>query len=271
LVLVIFSMQSNSGDSKKSKKNNATQDLLVYKTIHPNGLIQLSDYQFRLVLEVQPINMALKSKGEQEAIWLSFRNLINSLTVPVDFLVQSRYMDLSDYINDLKSVSERAEIDKIREYGKHITSNLEERIDEKDVRDKKFYIKIYIDTDDLAAIESGIEVENELVNKSLHSLKKTAISKEDAKDLAEQELENAAEILISGLHNLGSKAEVLNKRGVLSLIYHTLNRDLAPIARLEDADNAGMMRLSPRSLTPFIAGGETNVQEKTEAEESEKA
>src|SRR5947209_763248 len=56
---------------------------------------------YRAVLEVSPINLALKAEDEQEAIIERFGALIRSLTYPLQALVRNQRLDLSPYIERL--------------------------------------------------------------------------------------------------------------------------------------------------------------------------
>src|SRR5205085_4063430 len=56
---------------------------------------------YRAVLEVAPINLALKSEDEQEAIIERFGALIRSLSYPLQVLVRNQRLDLSPYVEHL--------------------------------------------------------------------------------------------------------------------------------------------------------------------------
>src|SRR6266436_10085357 len=53
---------------------------------------------YRAVLEVAPINLALKAQEEQEAIIERFGALIRSLSFPLQVLVRNQRLDLLPYI-----------------------------------------------------------------------------------------------------------------------------------------------------------------------------
>src|SRR2546421_4170018 len=56
---------------------------------------------YRAVLEVAPINLALKAEDEQEAIIERFGALIRSLSYPLQVLVRNQRLDLSPYVERL--------------------------------------------------------------------------------------------------------------------------------------------------------------------------
>src|SRR5260221_11387248 len=58
---------------------------------------------YRAVLEVAPINLAIKTEDEQEAIIERFAALIRSLSYPLQVLVRNHRLDLSPYLDRLLS------------------------------------------------------------------------------------------------------------------------------------------------------------------------
>src|SRR3989440_11332051 len=56
---------------------------------------------YRAVLEVAPINLALKAEDEQGAIIERFAALIRSLSYPLQVLVRNQRLDLSPYVEHL--------------------------------------------------------------------------------------------------------------------------------------------------------------------------
>lgn len=259
VIAIAFVLWHPQTENKKNKgKQQTVQELLSYKDISPDGIIELPGNKYRLVLEVQPINMQLKSPDEQNAIWLGFRSLLNSLTLPVSFVVQTRYMDLTNYISELATLAKQLPTPELKDYSRDLVSYLKNRT-ETSARDKRYYVIIKIDTSDLASIDSGVVVENEMINSLIRNLKKQSLTATEAKDLAYRELENMAEVIAQGLNNIGLEVHRLGRSGVLELIYTTFNRDMAPVVRIAQADAAGMFNLSPGTITPILAqqeGGE---------------
>lgn len=259
----------------KNKKNNeikaptTTQELIRYKNITLDGIVELENHQYRLVVEVEPVNFKLKSQAEQEALWVGFRDMINALTVPVTFLVQIRHLDLKDYVNNLKNANSKSPTPELQEYGDCICNYLSEKTD--NIRDRRHYIILKIDAQATASIDSGIKIENEAINALLSDLKpkKSKLSHGEIRDLAHQELVNMAALIQGCLIGMEIPSVRLNREGLLDLIYSTFNRDLAPHARLVDASAQEMFSLTTRSLTPLLAGGANNVQATEDIKETD--
>ena len=254
---------------KPAKPARTTQDLMNYVSISADGIVELPGREFRLVLEVEPVALGLKSPQEQAAAWLGFRSLLNSLTLPVTFLVQSRHLDLREYLALMGDRARNAPTAELREYGEKLSAWLQDLAEGRKVRDRRHYVIIRMGARDLEDYSSGVSVENEAVNAALKALTRAGggMSEAEARDLARQELENMAAIVQAGLAALEIQSVRLNRRGVLELVYSTFNRDMANVVSVADADGANMFSLLPQSLTPHleeVIGAETETKaEKT--------
>ena len=245
--------------TKGEKTPTTTHDLIRYKDISADGIVELPNHQYRLVIEVESVNMVLKSHAEQSALWLGFRDLVNALTIPATFLIQSRHLDLKDYISELQNISDKAPTPELCQYGKVHCNDLSDKT-EKNVRDRKHYIILKIDALAVSSIDSGIRIENEALNALVQDLLRSrakqgnTMSQGEIKALARQELENVAGVIQGCLAGMEIPNIRLNREGVMDLIYSSLNRDLAPHARLAEANTQEMFSLITRSLTPYIGG-----------------
>ena len=85
---------------------SSTHQLIEAKEIK-DGIVIFKNGGLRAVLMVSSINFALKSNEEQEAIIDRFQGFINSVDFPIQILVQSRKLDISEY---LKFLNERIEV-----------------------------------------------------------------------------------------------------------------------------------------------------------------
>ncbi len=65
------------------------------------GVLQLPRREYRLVLEVSPVNFELKSEDEQDAIIETYESFLNSLACPLQILVRIRELDMDKYLADL--------------------------------------------------------------------------------------------------------------------------------------------------------------------------
>lgn len=235
------------------KKADTAQDLIEFREIHPDGLIELPGNKYRLVLEVESVNLALKSTEEQAAIWLGFRNLANALNLPHTWLVQTRYLDLKDYLSRYRKMGARYGKD-IAGYVNRLSDFLQSESEDKQQRSRRIFLILKTDPAS-GGVESGIMTDHPLVNASLGMLNRIGQSKVpigDLRRLAHDQLFEAAATVQGVLTGLEIRARVLDRARVLELLYQTFNRDMAAAARLAEADQDGVFSLFTRSETPEI-------------------
>jgi len=84
----------------------STQDFLEFDQIKDNIVI-LKNKGLRIILMVSSTNFALKSNDEQNAILYQFQNFLNSLDFTAQIVIQSRRLNMTGYLDKLKSIEEK--------------------------------------------------------------------------------------------------------------------------------------------------------------------
>lgn len=238
---------------KKEKKKNSSQDLLNYKEIYNDGMIEQPGLKFRLVIEVEPINESLKSFKERQGLWLGFRNLVQTINIPYTLKIETRFLDLREYLTGIKECSDQKQ-PLLKEYGNELSRWLDKKSETKQNRDRRCYIILKIDSVS-KGIESGVKTGNPMLNSvisSLSGLQKTSIPEGELRKMAMDELRVLSRVVRSALEGMDIVSRQLDKRDVLDMIYSTFNRDLAPYCHISDADREQMFSLFMTSTTPEI-------------------
>jgi PrgI family protein len=70
--------------------------------LDPSGLIDLDELGWALVCEATPVNLSLRTPGEQQALLASFTRLLHALTGPMQVLVRSDRADLTPLVEQLE-------------------------------------------------------------------------------------------------------------------------------------------------------------------------
>src|SRR3989338_10484959 len=96
--------QASPTQSKQAKNARAAQDFLTVSTIR-DGVIILRNGGLRSILMTSSLNFALKSAEEQEAVIFQYQNFLNSLDFSVQFVIQSRKLNIIPYLESLKTRS----------------------------------------------------------------------------------------------------------------------------------------------------------------------
>jgi len=89
-------------ESVKAKGARSAQDFLIIDSIHDGVLILKGNTGLRAVLMVSSFNFALKSAEEQDAVIFQYENFLNSLDFSIQFIVQSRKLNILPYLETLK-------------------------------------------------------------------------------------------------------------------------------------------------------------------------
>ncbi len=238
---------------KKGKRINTGQDLLNYREIYDDGVIELPGLRFRLVMEVEPVNESLKSFKERQGLWLGFRSLVQTINIPYTLKIETRFLDLREYLDGIKNCSGR-KIAHLREYGHELSQWLEKKAENRQNRDRRCYVILKIDSVS-QGIESGIRTGNPYLDKAIASfagMKKSGLPEGELRKMAMDELRVTCGMVRSSLEGMDMVSRQLDKQEVLDMIYATFNRDLAPYCRTTDADIEDMFSLFMITETPGI-------------------
>lgn len=235
---------------QKKKQPLTVQELIGTKVskLTWDGLAQ-NEYHYRLVIEVEPINLDNASIEENKAVWLNFLGLINTVSLPYTFITQSQLFEMKDYTDAYgQSVQELPdEYPELKKSGDLVREYLVESLDQGTIRN--FHGYIIFEYNPLKA-ETGVAGAgrlNTLLDKA--APKKNKLSEEERSDLALQILEEAESILYGFCEQVGMRYQRLDKAGVWNYTYQTLQREMAPQARMIDAIRSDSFKRMKESLT----------------------
>src|SRR4030065_2326128 len=89
------------------KKIASTQEHLDIEDIRDN-LIILKHGNAVFVLQTTAVNFDLLSESEQDAMIFAFAALVNSLTFPIQILIRSKRVDITNYLTRLEAAKKSA-------------------------------------------------------------------------------------------------------------------------------------------------------------------
>lgn len=211
----------------KTKHHISTQDHINIARIQ-DGVIITRDGGLRMILLVSAVNFALKSEQEQNALIFQYQNFLNSLTFPLQIVIQSRQLDLTGYLAKLE--------ERLTDEGNELLQiQIEDYIDFvkrlitiANIMDKKFFIVIPYDTPSLHQ-RSFFD--------SLFHPKKTApdISLPEFKRFREELLQRT-NVVMSGLSPLGIRSIPLDTQQLIELYYQTFNPEEGQKEKLGDEE-----------------------------------
>lgn len=115
--------------SAKAKTTAAAQAFLSLESIRDGVIILKGGKELRAILMVSSLNFALKSEDEQDALVFQYENFLNSLDFDLQFVVQSRRLNIQPYLDTLaaRQKEETSELIKLQtgEYMEFVRSFVE--------------------------------------------------------------------------------------------------------------------------------------------------
>lgn len=235
--------------AKPKVQHASTQEHLNIARIQ-DGVIVTKDGGLRMVLLVSAVNFALKSEEEQNALIFQYQNFLNSLTFPIQVLIQSRQLDLTGYLAklDTRLAEETNELLQIQiedyiEFVKRLISLA-------NIMDKKFFVIIPYDPANLK--------QRGFFDKLFHPSKLTVdMSLTEFKSYRDELLQRA-NVIMGGLSPIGLRSIPLDTQQLIELYYQTFNPEEAAKEKLADVaslTSAVIERAVPGTETPGGTNG----------------
>lgn len=107
-----------------------------------HDLVLFADGSVSLIIATTAVNFGLLSEKEQDAIIYAYAGLLNSLSFPIQIIIQTKHKDISAYLKLLEDQENKQKnpklVKSIHGYRVFVAS----MVKEKAVLDKKFYIVI---------------------------------------------------------------------------------------------------------------------------------
>lgn len=199
--------------------SNSTQSIIPIENIR-NDTVILKGGHLRAVMQVSSINLALKSQEEQEAIIFEYQNFLNSLDFPIQIFVNSRLINITGYLNDLRDTLAKQENELLQMQTQEYIAFIERFVKEANIISTDFYVVVPFSTVE-AALESGGAQER---FKSLIGKPTQLSTEERAKFLYHRgQLMQRVDFVSSGLHRLGLTVKILTTEELISLFWGLYN------------------------------------------------
>ncbi len=213
--------------TQKAKKGSSVQRFLDIAAIREDAVI-LKDGSMRAVLGVSSINFALKSEDEQNALISGYAQFLNSLEYPLQIVIQSRKLNIDEYLNRLKRAEKEQTNDLLR---MQITDYLEfvkELVDLGEIMAKRFYAIIPYSS--ISDTRKGFWSRlSELLNPfTVLKIKETRF-----REHRESLMRRVSQVR-SGLSSLGLSVAMLDTQALIELYFKAYNPDIGDIQKLQD-------------------------------------
>lgn len=219
-------MAEASKKPKTQKEMISTLDFMEVDEIR-DSVVVLKQGQIRAVIAVSSANFALKSTKEQDAIIGSYQGVLNSLEEPIQILVQSRKLDLTNYLDKLKHLEESQSNDLLKLKMQEYITYIQQMIQQINIMSKQFYVLVGFEP---------FAIKNDAFSKFQRILSPAKFVKLD-----EENFKNNRNIVMSKAENLASKlrqldlnVRILKTEEIIGLVYNSYNPDTLESVRISD-------------------------------------
>ncbi len=192
-----------------------------------DNLVIMQDGTLRAVLAVGSTNFDLKNEDEQNGIIFGYQRFLNSLDFPIQILMQSRKLNVADYVNKLQLITQRLENELLRMQAQYYIDFISELVNDANVMSKEFYIVVPL-AQTVTPASSG------LFSGLFGSSGATQANKkiENIKHYSEQ-LQQRVDSVVSNLSGLGLRVVRLDTGALIELYYNSYNFESAPALNSE--------------------------------------
>ena len=165
------------------------------------------------MLLVSSINFALKSQDEQTAILNQFQNMLNSLEVSVQIIIQSRRLNINPYIKYLEEIYTKQKIDLLKLQTREYINFIEEYTSGHDIMSKQFFVVVNYSPikTELTGLSSGFFGKTKKTKKHLNFEENNS------------QLQQRMSFIQSNISGMGLKAFSLNTEEIIEVLYKTFN------------------------------------------------
>lgn len=215
----------------RNKVNTSTQKYLDIAEIK-DDVVVMRDGTLRSVLLVSSINFALKSEDEQEAVISAYVSFINNIDFPLQILIQSRELNIDNYISFLKT-KEKEQLNRLLKiHTAEYINYIAELTSLGKIMNKRFYVIVQYNP--LTDKRKGFFALLAEALKPATTLKLKQKTLNRYKEMLNRRLDT----IYGGLESMGMSVARLDTQSLIELYYQTynpetaVNQELAEIEKL---------------------------------------
>ncbi len=187
-----------------------------------DDLVIMQDGTLRAVLAISSTNFDLKSEEEQNGIVYGYQRFLNSIEFPVQILMQSRRLDIADYVERLKITTQRQTNELLKMQAQYYVEFIAQLVADANIMSKSFYIIVPLS-------QSVLPQSGGFLSKIFggSSAKQANQKLENIHRYAEQ-LQQRVDTVVSNISGLGLKVARLDTGALIELYYNSYNFESAP-------------------------------------------
>jgi hypothetical protein len=215
--------------NKKRVTNNSTQDILEIAGIQDNMVI-LKNGTVRAVLMVSSINFALKNQDEQEGIISAFYSFLNSIDYPLQIVIQSRALDVDQYLDKLDKIGKQQTNELLRIQTIDYTQFIKELLELQSIMSKKFFVIV-----PYSMVEGKKKGFFDKTGDLFTAQKVLKLKKKEYEEYRDQLFRRVGQIR-SGLEGMSLQSAQLDTSSLIELYYNSYNPEVSKREKLKDIE-----------------------------------
>ncbi|MEA2097968.1 MAG: hypothetical protein U9P70_02745 [Patescibacteria group bacterium] len=222
-----------STPEKQNKKGLSVQKYLEIAEIK-DGLVVMKNGSMKAVLMVSSINFALKSIDEQDAIIYHYQSFLNSLDFSVQIVINSRKLNLDNYLQILKDQEKKQMNELLRMQTSNYIEYIQGLVKMANIVSKTFYIVVPFSVSESKG--GALSVLKGFGSSSKLMSSRTTFEK--YKDQLFQRVDH----VIENLSGTGLRMTMLNTQELIELYYNLYNPEISEKKGLADMADLDLAR-----------------------------
>ncbi|MFA5135040.1 MAG: hypothetical protein WC505_04635 [Patescibacteria group bacterium] len=196
----------------------STQQYLDILEVRDDAII-LRDGTLRGIILVSSINFALKSEDEQNAVISGYVQFLNSLDFPLQILIQSRKLNIDEYLDRLKLIEKEQTNELLKTQTREYRQYIAELVQLADIMTKRFFLVVPYSVGSIKSKGFLARMREALSPSTVITIKQKKFEKHRT------ELWKRMEYVIDGLSSFGLNGKALDTQGLIEVFYNTYNPD----------------------------------------------
>lgn len=211
-----------------AKAAQSTQSFLIIDSIR-EGVVILRGGGMRAIIKCSSINFALKAQDEQDAIVYEFQNFLNSLDFTVQIFVNSRFLNIDDYIETLKEKEKEQQNDLLRIQTAEYINFIKDFVESTNIVSTDFYVTVAFEPREAVGSPEANDTQNKSTGgggglfSGIFGVKKTAEMDRKKFLFYKNQLMQRMEFIKTGLHRFGVTTKDLPTEELIMLFWNLYN------------------------------------------------
>lgn len=217
--------------SQKITKQTSTSPTQKYLDVEEikEDVVVLKNGSMRAILDVSAINFELKSTEEQDAIVSQYQNFLNSVDFPMQILINSRKLNMENYLDFLTSHEKQQPNELLRLQISEYKNFINQLVSASNIMDKNFYIIVPF---------SPIENEGKGFFSNIGGLinpRKNILEKRENFETYKNQLFQRVDHIIAALSGIGLRIVPLKTQEIIELLFSSYNPSVYNAVNLADS------------------------------------